>query len=86
MFDVRLMVTLTSVLLSLHPVMFCCCCFAVNKQHDADEVFLSVLNFLLQQMDDATLVGLLPASLFSQWSVFAVLKGPVCKAWTELPL
>ncbi|XP_075886171.1 ubl carboxyl-terminal hydrolase 18 isoform X2 [Nelusetta ayraudi] len=27
----------------------------LNKQHDADEVFLSVLNFLLQQMDNRSL-------------------------------
>lgn len=32
--------------------------FAVNTQHDADEVFLSILNFMLQQIDDKPLVGL----------------------------
>jgi hypothetical protein len=30
---------------------------AVNVQHDADEVFLAVLNFIQQQMDDKVLVG-----------------------------
>lgn len=32
--------------------------FTVNKQHDADELFLSILNLLPQQMDNKVLVGL----------------------------
>lgn len=32
-------------------------CFAVNVQHDADEVFLSILNSTLLQIDDGHLVG-----------------------------
>lgn len=32
-------------------------CFAVNIQHDADEVFLSILNLIQQQMEDRDLVG-----------------------------
>lgn len=32
--------------------------FTVNKQHDADELFLSILNLLQQQMDDKVLVRL----------------------------
>lgn len=38
--------------------------FAVNKQHDADEVFLSILNVMVQQMDDKPLVGLSLKVLF----------------------
>ncbi|XP_018536475.1 ubl carboxyl-terminal hydrolase 18 [Lates calcarifer] len=30
-------------------------CVRLNTQHDADEVFLSILNFVQQQMDDKTL-------------------------------
>ena len=33
-------------------------CSAVYVQHDADEVFLFILNFLQEQMDDDTLVCL----------------------------
>lgn len=33
-------------------------CFAVSVQHDADEVFLSILNFMQQQMDNRALVCL----------------------------
>lgn len=32
--------------------------FRLNVQHDADEVFLSILNFIHQQMDNRVLVGL----------------------------
>lgn len=38
--------------------------FAVSKQHDADEVFLSILNVMVQQMDDKPLVGLSLKVLF----------------------
>lgn len=34
-------------------------CFAVNVQHDADEVFLSILNTTLLQIDDRHLVWIL---------------------------
>lgn len=33
-------------------------CFAVSIQHDADEVFLAILNLMQKQMDDRELVGL----------------------------
>lgn len=32
--------------------------FAVNTQHDADEVFVAIMNLIQQQMEDASLVGL----------------------------
>ena len=32
-------------------------CFVVYIQHDADEVFLAILNLMHQQMDDEAVVG-----------------------------
>lgn len=71
-------------------------CFAVNVQHDADEVFLSILNSVLLQIDDRDLVGFwshlfctaqIPFPLFVRMSIsiFFLLRHLKSRTYTRFP-